>query len=97
MYGIPILASDIPGFRVLEAEGLSLTFFEWRNKASLKQGIERILDSPADERWHDALRNLEYCERQRMDGVVDEYLTILESLVAGSGRRASRASEDRET
>ncbi len=89
MYGIPILASDIPGFRALEAEGLSLTFFEWRNKESLKQAIERILDSPADTRRHDALRNLEYCERQRMEAVVGEYLTILESLVSGSGRRAS--------
>ena len=97
MYGIPILASDIRGFRALEAEGLSLTFFEWRNKESLKQGIERILDSPADTRQHDALRNLEYCERQRMEAVVGEYLTILESLVSGSGRRASRASDDRET
>jgi len=97
MYGIPILASDIRGFRALEAEGLSLTFFEWRNKESLKQGIERILDSPDDTRRHDALRNLEYCERQRMEAVVDEYLTILESLVWGPGSRASRPSDDRET
>ena len=59
MYGIPILASDIPGFRALEPEGLSLTFFEWRNKESLKQGIERILDAPADTRRQEALRNLQ--------------------------------------
>ena len=80
MYGIPILASDIPGFRALEPEGLRLSFFEWRNKESLKQGIERILDSPADTRRQDALHNLEYCERQRMGTIVDEYLNILESL-----------------
>ena len=82
MYGIPILASDIPGFRALEPEGLRLSFFEWRNKESLKQGIERLLDSPADTRRQDALRNLEYCQGQRMGTIVDEYLNILESLVA---------------
>lgn len=86
MYGIPILASDIPGFRALEREGLRLHFFEWRNKESLEQAIERVLDSPADARRQDALRNLAYCERQRMEAVVDEYLNILESLVAGKGR-----------
>jgi glycosyltransferase involved in cell wall biosynthesis len=85
MYGVPILASDIPGFRALESEGLRLSFFEWRNKESLKQGIERILDSPADTRTNDALHNLEYCERQRMETIVDEYLDILESLVADAG------------
>jgi glycosyltransferase involved in cell wall biosynthesis len=89
MYGIPILASDIPGFRALEQEGLRLSFFEWRNKESLKQGIERILDSPADTRRQDALRNLEYCERQRMETIVDEYLNILESLVFDSGKAAA--------
>ena len=86
MYGIPILASDIAGFRALEPEGLRLSFFEWRNKESLKQAIERILDSPAETRRQDALRNLEYCERQRMEAVVDEYLNILESLVADGGK-----------
>jgi glycosyltransferase involved in cell wall biosynthesis len=86
MYGIPILASDIPGFRALEHEGLRLSFYEWRNKESLKQGIERILDSPADMRRQDALRNLEYCERQRIETVVDEYLAILESLVFDAGK-----------
>ena len=85
MYGIPILASDIPGFRALELEGLRLSFFEWRNKESLKQGIERILDLPVDTRRQDALRNLEYCERQRMETIVGEYLNILESLVFDAG------------
>jgi glycosyltransferase involved in cell wall biosynthesis len=85
MYGIPILASDIAGFRALESEGLRLSFFEWRNKESLKQGIERILDSPADTRRQDAQRNLEYCERQRMETIVDDYLNILESLVFDAG------------
>ena len=89
MYGIPILASDIPGFRALEREGLRLSFFEWRNKESLKQGIERILESPEDTRRQDALRNLEYCERQRMETIVDEYLNILESLVFDASKRAA--------
>ena len=39
-------------------------------------------------RRHDALRNLEYCQRQRMGTIVDEYLNILESLVSGAGRGA---------
>lgn len=78
MYGIPILASDIPGFRLLEREGLRMSFFEWRNKESLKAAIERILDSAPEIRWEDTAHNLRYCERQRMETVVGEYLDVLE-------------------
>ena len=88
MYGVPILASDISGFRTLESEGLKMSFFEWCNTESLKRAIERILDAPDDACRRDAQSNLEYCRHQRMETVVDEYLNILESLVAAAGRRA---------
>ena len=81
MYGAPILASDILGFRALEREGLRLRFYEWGDVESLKRSIEAILDMPECDRRSDAVRNLQYCQRHRMEAVVDEYLSMIGSLV----------------
>ena len=93
MYGVPIVASDIPPFRALEREGLRMTFFEWLNKESLKDAIRQLLRSP-QAREEDTLRNLEYCQRQRMEIVARKYVDLVEDLVAAGrpGRRVLTAT-----
>jgi glycosyltransferase involved in cell wall biosynthesis len=80
MYGTPIVASDVPGFRALEREGLRLHFFEWEDRDSLVRTLEQVFDAPEAARRRDAQRNLDYCGRQRMDDVVDQYLDIVDGL-----------------
>jgi glycosyltransferase involved in cell wall biosynthesis len=80
MYGTSIVASDIPGFRALADEGLAMHFFTWPDPKSLEGVLERVLDMPADARRREAQMNLEYCRRQRLELVVDQYVDILEAL-----------------
>ena len=95
MYGVPIIASDIPGFRSLERSGMRMTFFEWGSTNSLKAAILRVLASPAL-RVADASQNLAYCRRQTMDVVVDRYLDVIEGEVVGE-RRSATGSDRIET
>lgn len=81
MYGAPILASDIPAFRALEREGLSMRFFKWGSVESLEASMAAMLDAPLGERRVDAVRNLQYCESQRLEAVADQYLTVIDFLV----------------
>ena len=91
MYGVPIVASDAPGFRWLERNGMRMTFFEWGRKDSLKETILRVLANPGL-RFGDACHNLAYCRRQSMDVVVDRYLDVIEEALVGD-RRSSVAAE----
>jgi glycosyltransferase involved in cell wall biosynthesis len=85
MYGVPIVASDISGFRALADEGLEMTYFDWQNTQNLKHAIRRLLDSPAL-RQRQAAQNLEYCRGQRMESVVDRYLDLVEDLLPSRRR-----------
>jgi hypothetical protein len=87
MYGAPIVASDIPGFRALEREGLHLRFFDWDNVRSLVRALSDVFDQPDAVRRSEARQNLDYCARQRMDDVVDIYLDIVDSLTGIVSRR----------
>ena len=95
MYGVPIVASDIPGFRSLQASGLRLDFFDWRDNHSLESTILKVLAS-AERRVDAAMHNLEYSRRQTMDMVVDRYLDIIEGEVSARRTVAARsaASDD---
>jgi len=93
MYGVPIIASDVPGVRLFENGGLRLNFFAWPNARSLKDTIRRVLAGPqqcAADLWH----NLRCCRAQMMDDVVDEYVDMIESAIAARGGKAREASDD---
>jgi len=83
MHGVPIVASDIPGFRSLSERGLRLNFFTWGDRQSLSDTIARTL-SARQTRQRDALHNLEFCRSQKMDAVVDRYLDLIEGVLAGA-------------
>jgi glycosyltransferase involved in cell wall biosynthesis len=83
MYGVPIVASDIPGFRSLSERGLRLNFFTWGDRRSLRDTIAKTL-AARQSRERDALHNLEYCRGQKMDSVVDRYLDLVEGVRAGT-------------
>jgi glycosyltransferase involved in cell wall biosynthesis len=85
MYGVPIIASDVPGFRSLERSGMRMTFFEWGSKDSLKDAISRVLFDRT-KRLDDASHNLAYCRSQPMDTVIDRYLDIFEAALAANPR-----------
>jgi glycosyltransferase involved in cell wall biosynthesis len=87
MYGAPIVASDIPGFRALEREGLRMRFFDWDDMGSLVQALSDVFDQPEAVRRSEARQNLDYCTRQRMDDVVDIYLDIVDGLTGIVSRR----------
>jgi glycosyltransferase involved in cell wall biosynthesis len=87
MYGTPLVAADIPGFRALEREGLRMRFYDWDDTASLVRALEQVFDAPEAARRGDARQNLDYCRRQRMDDVVDQYLDIVDSLTGLVSRR----------
>jgi glycosyltransferase involved in cell wall biosynthesis len=91
MYGVPIVASDIPGFRSMSNRGLRMNFFTWGDKKSLQRTIAATL-AASRSRHEDALHNLEYCRRQTMSVVVDDYLDLVEGeLATRSGAWAEAA------
>ena len=87
MYGTPLVAADIQGFRALEREGLRMRFYDWDDTASLVRALEQVFDAPEAARRGDARQNLDYCGRQRMDDVVDHYLDIVDGLTGLVSRR----------
>ena len=91
MYGVPIIASDIPGTRLFEKHGLRINFFDWPDARSLKRAIRDVLAAPAASR-EDAAHNLRYCRGQLMDDVVSEYVDIIEALVAAKADMPARSS-----
>ena len=91
MYGLPIIASDIPGTRLFERHGLRINFFGWPEAASLKRVIRHVLDTPAQCR-EDTAHNLRYCRGQLMDDVVSDYVDIIEALVAARADMHARSS-----
>jgi glycosyltransferase involved in cell wall biosynthesis len=91
MYGLPIIASDIPGTRLFEKHGLRINFFDWPEAQSLKRAIRHVLATPAQSR-EGAAHNLRYCRGQLMDDVVSEYVDIIEALVAAKAEMPARSS-----
>lgn len=91
MYGVPIIASDIPGTRLFEQHGLEIAFFDWPDAHSLKRVVRHVLGSPSYARQQ-AVHNLRYCRGQVMDDVVSDYLDIIESIVAARDRLHARSS-----
>jgi glycosyltransferase involved in cell wall biosynthesis len=91
MYGLPIIASDIPGTRLFEKHGLRINFFDWPDAQSLAQVVRHVLASPAHCR-EDAAHNLRYCRGQLMDDVVSDYVDIIEALVAAKADMHARSS-----
>jgi glycosyltransferase involved in cell wall biosynthesis len=91
MYGVPIIASDIPGTRLFEKRGLRINFFDWPHAESLKRVIRHVLATP-DRCQEDAAHNLRYCRGQLMDDVVSEYVDIIEALVAAKADMHPRSS-----
>lgn len=87
MYGAALVASDVPGFRTLEREGLRMHFYDWGNPLSLTQTIEAALDAPDAVRRSDVRANMDYCHRQRMDLVADRYLDLFDQLAGIKSRR----------
>jgi len=81
MNGVPMVTSDIPGFRALERQGMRLNMFQWGNRGSLMAALRRALSSSALRR-KDAQENLAYCHRQLMSAVVDQYVNLIEAAVA---------------
>jgi hypothetical protein len=90
MYGAVIVASDTPGFRRLQEEGFNMRLYEWQNKHSLIKTLEDAIDSSEEARQQDARQNLEYCRRQPMNAIVDNYLDIAERLKNGKGSSSDR-------
>jgi hypothetical protein len=64
-----------------------MDYYEWMNKESLKASLRKALASPA-RRQQQAAHNLVYCEDQRMEKVVDDYLDLAEELLARRGATA---------
>jgi glycosyltransferase involved in cell wall biosynthesis len=91
MYGVPIIASDIPGTRLFEKHGLRINFFDCSDAQSLKRTIRHVLAMPAQCR-QDAAHNLRYCRGQLMDDVVSEYVNIIEALVPAKAGMPARSS-----
>lgn len=91
MYGVPIIASDIPGTRLFEKRGLRINFFDWPDAAALMRTIRRVLAAPAP-CVEDAAHNLRYCRGQLMDDVVSDYIDIIEALVAARAELHARSS-----
>jgi glycosyltransferase involved in cell wall biosynthesis len=85
MYGVPMVASDIPPFRALQREGLRMNFFEWNNRTSLKAVVLQVLAAPS-RAARQAEDNLAYSRANRMETTVDGYLDLAESLLARRGR-----------
>jgi glycosyltransferase involved in cell wall biosynthesis len=87
MYGAQIVASDVPGLRALEREGLRMHFYDWGSAPSLAAAIEAALDAPDAVRRSHQRANMDYCHRQRMDLVADRYLDLFDHLAGVSSRR----------
>jgi glycosyltransferase involved in cell wall biosynthesis len=87
MYGARIVASDVPGLRAIEREGLRMHFYDWGSAASLTRAIEAALDAPDAVRRSDERANMDYCHRQRMDLVADRYLDLFDHLAGVRSRR----------
>jgi hypothetical protein len=64
-----------------------MRFYDWDDTASLVRALEHVFDAPEAARRGDARQNLDYCRRQRMDDVVDQYLDIVDSLTGLVSRR----------
>ena len=90
MYGVPIIASDIPGTRLFEKQGLKINFFDWPNAQSLKRTIRHVLATPAQS-LEGAAHNLRYCRGQLMDDVVSEYVDMIEALLAAKADLHARS------
>jgi glycosyltransferase involved in cell wall biosynthesis len=95
MHGVPIVASDIPGFRSMSNRGLRMNFFTWGDKKSLKRTIAATL-AASRSRHEDALHNLEYCRRQTMSVVVDDYLDLVEGELAARSGASTEAAPVRD-
>jgi glycosyltransferase involved in cell wall biosynthesis len=78
-YGKPVIASDIPGFRILERDGMRIRFFRWMDCEDLKRQIRTVV-SCSQMQYDDALHNLNYCRRQTMDKITDQYLEIMDTI-----------------
>jgi len=90
MYGVPIVASDVPGMRLFEKLGLRINFFDWPVAASLCRAIHGVFASPALSR-DDAVHNLAYCRARSMDDVVNRYVGLIAGAVdARSSRDCQR-------
>jgi glycosyltransferase involved in cell wall biosynthesis len=79
MYGTPILATDIPGLRLLAEHGLRMTFYPPGNREAFANTLARLLACPGDRR-QDVESNLRYCDAQSLDKVVERYLDLIATL-----------------
>jgi phosphatidylinositol alpha-mannosyltransferase len=85
--GLPIVASDIPGYREVARQGREALLVAPSNATALAQGIAQLLDHP-DERARLGANGLWRAHEFAWEHIVDELEAIYRSL-AGAGRDAT--------
>lgn len=79
-HGLPIVASDIPAFRTLNAEGLRMEFFREEGAGDLARVLTRFM-AAAGEQERQRQANFAYVLSQPMAAVGNRYLDVAEALV----------------